>query len=173
MLALHGATRKNRSQRTKRRHNMDAKIRIPHKMLLAGAAALVITRRHLRSAVLVGALALALGWPGIAVSSSESFPVFAGPVPGEASLEGSVTSVSPSGESFTVGTTTFSFPDIPMYVLDRLRPGSFARVRFSEEGGEKLVTSIEVQGPGRTGLAAVWTRPPSSPSVWLGRWLSR
>jgi hypothetical protein len=123
--------------------------------------------------VLLGALAVALVGPATAVSSSESEPVFAGPVPGEASLEGSVTSVSPSGESFTIGTTTFRFPDIPMGVLDRLRPNAWARVRFSEEGGEKLVTSIVVQGPGRTSLAAVWSRPPSSPGVSLGGGPSR
>jgi hypothetical protein len=123
MRALHrGEPNEQFTTDQERRHKTDAKTRIPHKLLLAGAAALAVTGRNLRSAVLLGALAVALGWPGTAVSSSESEPVFARPVPDEASLEGTVTSVSPSGESFTIRTTTFSFPDIPMAVLDRLRP---------------------------------------------------
>jgi hypothetical protein len=69
--------------------------------------------------------------------------------------------VSPSGESFTVGTTAFSFPDIPMDVLDRLRPGAFVHVQFAKEGTENIVTSIWVHGPGRDSTAATWGRAPA------------
>ena len=111
--------------------------------------------------VLLGAVLLGLAWLGIAVSAMEDVAPPAAPVPGEASLEGTVTKVSPSGESFTVGTKAFSFPDIPMDVLDDLKPGSFVRVRFANEGGQNVVTSIWVVRAG-FGNAALWSRAPGT-----------
>ena len=113
--------------------------------------------RRARLPVLLGGVLLAIGWPGIAMSLTEPAPPAAA-VANEASLEGSVTSVSPSGERFTVGTTTFSFAEIPMDVLDSLTRGAFVRVRFSKEGSENVVTSIWVQRTG-FGNTVLWSRP--------------
>jgi hypothetical protein len=114
--------------------------------------------RRARLPVLLGGALLAIGWPGIAMSLTEPVAPPAAAVANEASLEGSVTSVSPSGESFTVGTTTFSFAEIPMDVLDSLTRGAFVRVRFSKEGSENVVTSIWVQRIG-FGNTVLWSRP--------------
>ena len=125
------------------------------------------------TSVLLGGLFLSLAGPGIAVSSAASVASPAAPVSGAAEIEGIVTSVSPSGESFTVGTTAFSFPDIPMGVLDRLRPGAFVHVQFAKEGAENVVTAISVQGPGRTSTSATWSRVPGEVTPRFGLWPGR
>lgn len=119
------------------------------------------------SLILVGALFLALAWPGTAMSGPATVAPAAPPVSGEASLEGSVTSVSPSGLSFKVGTTAFTFPDIPLPVRDNLWPGSFVHVWFSNDGRQNLVTSISVQRYG-LGSFAIWSRAPGAVSPLSG-----
>jgi hypothetical protein len=113
--------------------------------------------RNVRFLILVGALFLALAWPGTAVWGTDSVAPAEAPASGEASLEGTVTSVRPSGQSITVGTKAFSFPDIPVPVRDNLWPGSFVHVRFSNDGEQNVVTSIAVQRYG-FGSFTIWSR---------------
>jgi hypothetical protein len=89
--------------------------------------------------------------------------------PGEYMAQGSVASVDASGETFRLADgTTLSFPGIPMTVRDALRPGSFVQVMYTREGGRNVVSWIEVQATGSSGMTQFWSRAPGTGSEAVG-----
>lgn len=100
----------------------------------------------LTAVALAGSLALVSGVAAQAPAPAPAKPAPAAPAPGatqEKQAQGQIKSVDPSKKTLTLADgTTFMIPG--GVSVAELKPGARVKVAYEEQGGEKILTHVEV-----------------------------